>query len=75
MAEMRRKKPKKHCMFCVDPSRIPDYKYADRLRDFMDDRGRLRKARQAGNCRKHHNLVTHAIKRAREMALLPYEVR
>lgn len=75
MADMRRKKRKKHCIYCVDPSRMPDYKAPDSLRDFMDDRGRIRKGRQVGTCRKHHSRVAVAIKRAREMALLPYEVR
>jgi ribosomal protein S18 len=75
MAEVKRKKRKKHCIFCVDTSRVPDYKATDVLRDFMDDRGRIRKGRQVGACRKHHSRVASAIKRAREMALLPYEVR
>jgi len=71
----RRKKRKKHCLFCIDRSRVPDYKNVDILREYLDERGRIRKARQTGTCRKHQNQLTRAIKRAREMALLPYEVK
>ncbi|MGD9518848.1 MAG: 30S ribosomal protein S18 [Armatimonadota bacterium] len=70
----RRKKRRKHCAFCVDLSRVIDYKNVDMLADYLDDRGRIRKARQTGTCRKHQNRLSHSIKRAREMALLPYEV-
>lgn len=71
----RRRKRKKHCMFCVSRDRVPDYKNVDILREYLDERGRIRKARQTGTCRKHQNRLTRAIKRAREMALLPYEIK
>ncbi|MCE5218847.1 30S ribosomal protein S18 [bacterium] len=68
----RRKKP---CMHCVEPrTHIIDFKNLDMLRQFVDDRGRIRKARQSGNCRKHQARIAGAVKLAREMALLPYVV-
>jgi small subunit ribosomal protein S18 len=42
------------------------------LRHFLDERFRIKKARQTGTCRKHQRKLTRAIKRAREMALLRY---
>jgi small subunit ribosomal protein S18 len=42
------------------------------LRQYLDDRARIRKARQTGTCRRHQNRVSSAIKRSREMALIPY---
>jgi len=42
------------------------------MRSFIDDRGRIRKARQTGSCRKHQSRVAQAVKRSREIALLPY---
>jgi small subunit ribosomal protein S18 len=42
------------------------------LRSYMDDRARIRKARATGTCRRHQSRIAAAIKRAREMALLPY---
>jgi len=51
-----------------------DYKNIEMLADYLDDRGRIRKARQTGTCRKHQNQLSQCIKRAREVALLPYDV-
>jgi small subunit ribosomal protein S18 len=42
------------------------------LRRFLDDRNRIRKARQTGNCRRHQSRVATAIKRSREIALVAY---
>jgi small subunit ribosomal protein S18 len=70
-----RRRRKKACLHCVEPrTHIIDFKNLDLLRQFVDDRGRIRKARQTGNCRKHQARVAAAIKRAREIALLPYVV-
>jgi len=69
---MRRRK-KKVCIFCVEPqARVIDYKNVRMLEQFIDDRKRIRKARQTGTCRRHQNRLAGAIKRAREIALLPY---
>ena len=45
----------------------------DTLRRFITDNGRMRNRRQTGNCAKHQRMVATAVKRARHMALLPYE--
>lgn len=69
---MRRRK-KKVCLFCVEPqARVIDYKNVRMLEQFIDDRKRIRKARQTGTCRRHQNRLAGAIKRSREIALLPY---
>lgn len=69
---MRRRR-KKVCMFCVEPrSYIIDYKNLRILEQYVDDRKRIRKARQTGTCRRHQARLAHAVKRAREMALLPF---
>jgi small subunit ribosomal protein S18 len=49
-----------------------DYKSIGQLRRFTSDRGKIRNRGNTGNCRKHQKQVALAIKRAREMALLPY---
>ncbi|HEY3398946.1 MAG TPA: 30S ribosomal protein S18 [Armatimonadota bacterium] len=64
---------RKHCQFCVAKVEIIiDYKNVSMLRQYLDDRARIRKARQTGTCRRHQNRVSSAIKRSREMALIPY---
>jgi small subunit ribosomal protein S18 len=69
---MRRRK-KKVCIFCVEGrSRVIDYKNVRLLEQFIDDRKRIRKARQTGTCRRHQNRLAGAIKRSREIALLPF---
>ena len=68
-----RRRKKRPCLFCTEGrSNIIDYKNVDLLRSFQDDRARIRKARQTGSCRKHQARVAQALKRAREIALLPY---
>ena len=42
------------------------------LRRFVSERGKIRSRRITGACRRHQNQVSIAVKRAREMALLPY---
>ncbi len=68
-----RRRKKNVCLFCVEPqARVIDYKNVRMLEQFIDDRKRIRKARQTGTCRRHQNRLAGAIKRAREIALLPY---
>ena len=69
---MRHRK-RKVCQFCVEPrGRIIDYKNVRLLEQFLDDRKRIRKARQTGTCRRHQNRLAWAIKRSREIALVPF---
>jgi small subunit ribosomal protein S18 len=59
-------------MFCVEKAKEIDHKDSQRLRRFVTDRGKILPRRVSGNCAKHQRLLAVAIKRARELALLPY---
>jgi small subunit ribosomal protein S18 len=56
----------------VEKGKEIDYKDALRLRRFVTDRGKILPRRISGNCARHQRLLAVAIKRARELALLPY---
>ncbi len=62
----------KNCKFCANKDWIIDYKDLNRLRNFVSERGRIIPRRISGNCAKHQRELTVAIKRARQIALLPY---
>ena len=62
------------CRFCVDKSFVIDYKDPQNLRYFITDRGKIVPRRISGNCAKHQREVTLAIKRARNIALLPFTI-
>lgn len=69
----RRFKPrKKICSFCADKSANIDYKDINKLKKYVTDRGKILPRRVSGNCSKHQRALTIAIKRARQVALLPY---
>ncbi len=63
---------RKVCSFCVDKIDIIDYKRPDLLRRFITDRGKITPRRRTGTCAKHQRRLAVAIKRARQLALLPY---
>jgi small subunit ribosomal protein S18 len=63
---------KKICRFCTDSSLGIDYKNYRLLRSFLTERGRIIPRRISGNCAKHQRELTRAIKRARQIALLPF---
>ena len=63
---------RKVCTFCVDHSKEIDYKDVARLKRFITEKGKILPRRQTGTCAAHQRELTVAIKRAREMALLPY---
>jgi len=67
-----RRPRKKVCSFCVDKVEHIDYKDAGKLRRFITERGKILPRRISGNCAKHQRQVTLAIKRARNIALLPF---
>lgn len=67
-----RKPRRKVCLFCVDKVDHIDYKDAAKLRRFTTERGKILPRRISGNCAKHQRQVTLAIKRARNIALLPF---
>jgi small subunit ribosomal protein S18 len=68
----RRVKKKKVCSFCVDKIDSIDYKEYGRLRKYITERGKILPRRITGNCAKHQRQLTIAIKRARNIALLPF---
>lgn len=69
----RRFRPrKKVCAFCQDKSQKMDYKDVNKLRKFISERGKILPRRVTGTCAKHQRELTIQIKRARQVALLPY---
>ena len=68
----RRKPHKKDCDFCVDRVEAIDYKDIAKLRKFISERAKILPRRATGTCAKHQRELTTAIKRARQVALLPY---
>jgi small subunit ribosomal protein S18 len=74
MSEYARKPKRKFCVFCKDHVEYIDYKDSQMLRKYMTDRGKIKPRRVTGNCAQHQHLMSMAIKRAREMALVPYTV-
>ncbi len=67
-----RKGRRKVCTFCVDKVENVDYKDIARLRRYMSERGKILPRRVTGTCARHQRALTTAIKRARQVALLPY---
>ena len=63
---------KKVCVFCQDKIERIDYKDTGRLRKLTTERGKILPRRISGTCAKHQRQLTVAIKRARQIALLPY---
>lgn len=60
------------CQFCADKMDLIDYKDVGRLRKFLSERGKIEPRRKTGTCAKHQRTLTTALKRARQVALLPY---
>ena len=65
---------RKSCPYCREKIEQVDYKDLTMLRRFISDRGKIRSRRITGACRRHQSQVARAVKRARELALLPYVV-
>ncbi len=63
---------RKSCGYCRDKVDQVDYKDVNSLRKYISDRGKIRSRRITGACRRHQNQIATAVKRAREIALLPY---
>jgi small subunit ribosomal protein S18 len=63
---------RRSCQFCRDHVEDVDYKNVNQLRRFVSEKGKIRSRRITGACRRHQRQVALAVKRAREMALLPY---
>ena len=63
---------RRNCFFCKDKIVEVDYKNITQLRRYISEKGKIRSRRITGACRRHQVQVAQAVKRAREMALLPY---
>lgn len=63
---------RKPCLFCKDKIEQVDYKDTATLRKYISERGKIRSRRITGACRRHQSQIATAVKRARELALLPY---
>ena len=63
---------RKSCFFCKNKVAEIDYKNIGELRRYISERGKIRSRRITGACRRHQSQIATAVKRARELALLPY---
>ena len=63
---------RRNCYFCREKVEEVDWKNLNQLRRYISEKGKIRSRRITGACRRHQNQVATAVKRAREMALLPY---
>ena len=63
---------RRSCYFCKEKVEEVDYKNYNQLRRYVSEKGKIRSRRITGACRRHQRQVAVAVKRAREMALLPY---
>ena len=70
--ERGRRPRRKVCSFCVDKVEEIDDKDVAKLRRYITERGKILPRRISGNCAKHQRQMTTAIKRARNVALLPF---
>lgn len=70
--EKGRRPRKRVCSFCVDKIEAVDYKETQKLKKYITERGKILPRRITGNCAKHQRQLTLAIKRARNIVLLPF---
>jgi small subunit ribosomal protein S18 len=66
---------RKVCSFCVEKTRVVNYKEVDTLRRFVDDHGKILPRRKTGTCARHQRRLAVAIKQARHLAMLPFTAR
>jgi small subunit ribosomal protein S18 len=65
---------RKVCVFCADSGMKIDYKDVKTLNHFVTERGKILPRRISGNCAKHQRELTTAIKRGRNIALMPFSI-
>lgn len=68
----RRFQRRRFCKFCADKIEFIDYKDIRVLRHYLSERGKMTAARMTGTCARHQRELTRAVKRARNIALLPF---
>ena len=66
------RKKRKTCSFCADHVEFIDYKDAAKLKRYLTEAGKIIPRRVTGNCAMHQRMITKAIKRAREAAIINY---
>jgi small subunit ribosomal protein S18 len=71
-AQGRRMRRRKVCRFCLDKVDIIDFKDVKLLQNYTPERGKVLPRRISGSCASHQRMLAEAIKRARNIALLPY---
>ena len=64
---------KKVCQFCAEKKEVVDYKDVETLKKYITERGKILPRRVTGACTMHQRAITKAIKRARTVALLPFD--
>ena len=64
---------KKVCQFCADKNTAIDYKDVETLKKYVTERGKILPRRSTGACAMHQRGITTAVKRARIVALLPFD--
>lgn len=67
-----RKVKRKVCSLCSDKNFVLDYKNAEQLKKFINEKGKILPRRATGACAKHQRLITLTVKRARHIAIIPY---
>ncbi|MBI5196910.1 MAG: 30S ribosomal protein S18 [Nitrospirae bacterium] len=70
--QQRKFQKRRFCKFCVDKTPFIDYKDIKILRTYLTERGKITAGRMTGTCAKHQRELTAAIKRARNIAFLPF---
>lgn len=70
----RRSRRRKICRFCIDKVDLIDFKDVRLLQNYIPERGKILPRRLSGSCATHQRMLAEAIKRARNIALLPYAV-
>ena len=74
MADYSKQHRRKYCQSCKDQVDYVDYKDTQMLRKYVTDRGKIKPRRVTGACVQHQRDIANAVKRAREMSLMPYAV-
>lgn len=73
--QQKRFQRRKLCRFCADKVSFIDYKDLKTLKSYMTERGKILSRKMTGTCSDHQRELTSAIKRARNIALLPFMER
>ena len=69
---MKRPSRRKVCAFCQEKVEVIDYKDVNRLKKYITEGGKILPRRMTGTCAMHQRELSHAIKKARIVALLPF---